>query len=127
MRIPGHLRDKIVRLRFKDKESFSSIVKILKDQDEFKTYKTAVFKICKKFATTNQISDLPRSGRKFILSDVHYKYLDNKIKTDRDILPKQLLENFKERFGFTIGLNTLKRAAMRIDWIRKKTRYLKSR
>ncbi|CAF0820676.1 unnamed protein product [Brachionus calyciflorus] len=121
MRAPLIFRQRIITLRSLGL-SFKKISKRLESEGLMISC-VSIYKICKKYDKTKFLPDFQRSGRKAIFKQIHYELLNELISNNRDITSQEIAIKFYTKFSIKVSQDTIVRAAKRIKWSRKSTRY----
>ncbi|RNA25543.1 Transposable element Tcb2 transposase, partial [Brachionus plicatilis] len=121
MRAPIVYRHRIIDLRDSGL-SYRNISKQLISEGLIISH-VSVRKICEKYIQKSVIADFNRSGRSTIFNQIHYDYLEQLICKNREITTQEIILKINIKFSIKVSNSTIIRAAEKINWSRKTTRY----
>ena len=117
MRPSIYFKERIFVLR-RENNSYKNIQLILL-KEGFKISVKSIFKICQKYLTKPS----PNKGRPCLLNHNILNYLNNIIDSDREIKIIDIQKRIHNEFNIKISLMTIRRAALKLKWVKKTTRY----
>ena len=99
-------------------------VTVIQDRFFQEGVKASLFALIKKFKSTALVIDLPRKPRTSVLSECHYRFIDEKMTADIELTSRQLFSLFTTEYpDIETSISMIKRARRYLGWISKKTRY----
>ena len=81
-------------------------------------FRATVTRIIKNYETRGNVKDLPRSGRPKILNNDHQKVLKTIVKKNNTEPIEVIKEQFNQKTGLQVSINTLRRNLLGIKFIR---------
>ena len=86
--------------------------------------KLAIYSLIAKYEKTERVIDLPKAPRSKILSEEHYRFIDDTMAESKDLTARQLHTLFVEKYpGIEVSISTIKRARFELGWVSKRVRY----
>ena len=89
-----------------------------------KTSRTTVYNLLSKFRKINSIADIKRQPRSSLLSEGHYRFVDELMAQNNDLSSRQPYTVFKTAYLSTeMSLSTIERARRDLGWTMKRAKY----
>ena len=99
-----------------------SVIKIRQrlSEEGIQVSRKSLYFLLKKYNQTCSVADLKRTPRKRLLTDKHFRFMDEAMEANPELTSRQL--HGRELFR-CVSISTVKRACKALGWSTKKTRY----
>lgn len=117
-----YFKERIVTLRLQNL-SYSKILLQIGNEG-LKITKASIISIWKKYENNLSLKDNSKTGRRCILTKEMNDYIDMLIRSNREIKVSIIRKAIRCHFKVKVCNRTISRAARRLKWIRKTTKYI---